>query len=386
MSDHIQPAAERAAHGRSERYATRVAFFIGGFDCAVWAPIIPFVKQRLGLDDGSLGLLILCFGLGSLATMALSGWAAERFGCRAVLRLGSLLAAASLPLLATLRTVPGMVATLLVFGSAVGAIDVVVNIQGVIVEKASGRPLMSGFHAGWSIGGFAGAALMTGMLSLGAAPWMAAVLALVLMAALHFGFSKGLLSAAGAASEKRRLALPPLFVLAVGALMFIGFLSEGSVLDWGAVFLSSNKGVPIAMAGSGYMALSIVMVACRVAGDIIVRKLGGVRVLLLGGLIGAAGFTIVILAAPLWLMLIGFGLIGLGLSNVVPVLFSLCGKQTRMPANQAVSVASTLAYTGVLLGPAIIGGISKASSLSIGLGVVTLLVLVVAASSPIARR
>ena len=385
MSELDETAGERPAPGRAERYATRVAFFIGGFACAVWAPLIPFAKQRLHMDDGGLGLLILCFGLGSLATMFLSGWAAGRFGCRKVLRFGSLLACAVLPLLATLDTVPGMVVALLLFGSAIGAIDVVVNIQGVIVEKASGRPLMSGFHAGWSIGGFAGAALLTGMLSLRAVPWTAVVVAIVLMIVLHFSFSKGLLTYAGRSSGKEKLVFPRGFVLAVGALMFIGFLSEGSVLDWGAVFLSSNKGVPITMAGSGYIALSVVMVICRVTGDAIVRRLGGFRVLLFGGLIGAAGFLVVIFTTPLWVMLIGFGLIGLGLSNVVPVLFSLCGRQKLMPASQAVSVASTLAYTGVLLGPAIIGGVAKASSLSIGLGLVALMVLAVAASSSIAR-
>jgi MFS family permease len=386
MSQPDAMAVERPAPGKMERSATRVFFFIGGFACAVWAPLIPFVKQRLGLDDGGLGLLILTFGLGSLATMALSGWAAGRFGCRAVLRTGALLACAALPLLATLRSVPGMVAALLLFGSAIGAIDVVVNIQGVIVEKAGGRPLMSGFHAGWSIGGFAGAALVTGMLSLGAVPWMAAAAAVLLILVLHFAFSRGLLGYGTHSTEKRRAMLPTGFVLGVGALMFIGFLSEGSVLDWGAVFLSSNKGVPITLSGSGYIALSIVMVICRVTGDAIVKRLGGLRVLLLGGLVGAAGFAIVILASPLWLMLVGFGLIGLGLSNVVPVLFSLCGRQQRMPANQAVSVASTLAYTGVLLGPAIIGGVSRLTSLAWGLGLVMLMVLAIAASAAIARR
>jgi fucose permease len=386
MSELSAAAAERPAPGRTEQWATRVAFFIGGFTCAIWAPLIPFAKQRLHLDDGGLGLLILTFGLGSISTMAIAGWAAGRFGCRKVIRLGALLACAALPLLATLESVPGMVAALLLFGSGIGAIDVVVNIQGVIVEKAGGRPLMSGFHAGWSIGGFAGAALATGLLSLGAAPWMVVAAALALTIALHFSFSRGLLTYARHSSGRQKPVLPHGLVLAIGALMFIGFLSEGSVLDWGAVFLSSNKGVPLTMAGSGYMALSMVMVICRLTGDAIVRRLGGFRVLLFGGLIGAIGFAVVILASPLWLMLIGFGCVGLGLSNVVPVLFSLCGRQKVMPANQAVSVVSTMAYSGVLIGPAIIGGVAKVSSLGFGLGLVALMVLAIAASSSIARR
>jgi len=386
MSEPHAAVGERPTPGKTERLATRVAFFVGGFASAAWAPLIPFAKQRLSLDDGALGLLMLTLGLGSLSTMALSGWAAGRLGCRKVIRFGTLLACAALPLLATLNSFLGMVLALFVFGSAIGTIDVVVNIQGVIVEKARGQPLMSGFHAGWSIGGFAGAALVTALLSLGAASWTAVVVAIVLALLLHVAFSKGLLTYGSHSSEKRRMAFPHGFVLAIGALLFVGFLSEGSLLDWGAVFLSSNKGVSMALAGSGYMAFSIVMVICRMSGDVIVRRLGGFRVLLFGGLIGAIGFATVILSPTLWAILVGFGLIGLGLSNVVPVLFSLCGKQNVMPANQAVSIVSTMAYSGVLLGPAIIGGVARMFNLGLGLGLVALMVLVIAGCSFLARR
>ena len=291
MSNEDRTKVQATIPGKREQIATRVAFFIGGFASAVWAPLIPFAKQRLHLDDGGLGLLILCFGLGSLSTMALAGWAAGRFGCRRVIRLGTLLACLALPFLATLSSTIPFVVALLLFGSAIGAIDVTVNVQAVIVEKAGGRPLMSGFHAGWSIGGFAGAILLTGLFSLGLQPWMAVLVPIIAILALHFLFASGLLPYANESSEKQKFAFPHGIILAIGALCFISFLAEGAILDWGGVFLTSNKNVAIAYAGLGYAGFSLTMLICRLTGDRIVHRIGGFRVLLFGGLIGAAGFA-----------------------------------------------------------------------------------------------
>lgn len=379
-------ARRSAAPGKAERVATRVTFFIGGFASSAWAPLVPYAKQRLALDEGGLGLVLLCFGLGSILTMLLAGWAAGKFGCRRVIRFGSLLACLCLPALAFLSSLPVFVAALFLFGAAIGTIDVTVNIQAVIVEKASGRALMSGFHAGWSIGGFAGSGLLTALFALGVLPWTATLAAVAIVLVLHALTSGGLLPYGGPSTGREKMRFPHGIILGIGALCFISFLAEGSVMDWGAVFLSSNKGMAISMAGMGYMAFSVVMLLCRLAGDAVVRKLGGVRVLFFGALLGALGFGVVILAPAWWLCFLGFGLIGLGLSNVVPVLYSLVGKQDLMPAHQAMSVVSTIAYTGILLGPAIIGGVAKATSLPLGLGLVALLLLAISASARLARK
>jgi Fucose permease len=375
-----------AVPGRRQRIATRVTFFIGGFAGAIWAPLVPYAKQRLGLDDGGLGLVLLCFGIGSISTMLLAGLAVGRFGCKWVIRFGVALACLALPLLATLNSLPFFVASLLLFGAAIGTIDVTVNTQAVIVEKESGRSLMSGFHAGWSIGGFAGSGLMTLLFALGLSPLVSTAIAAIAALCLHLASARGLLTRVQDPGKRERMRFPHGIVLAIGALCFISFLAEGSVMDWGAVFLSSSKGVTMATAGMGYMVFSVVMVACRLAGDAIVRKLGGARLLFVGGLIASAGFLVVVLAPSAWLSMLGFALIGLGVSNVVPVLFSLTGRQSVMPAHQAVSVVTTIAYTGILLGPAIIGGVAKASSLGWGLGLVAVLLLAISASSRLARK
>jgi hypothetical protein len=186
-----------------------------------------------------------------------------------------------------------LVVALLLFGSAIGTIDVVINIQAVLVEKASGRSLMSGFHAFWSIGGFLGAGLVALMLGVSLTPPMVMVVASVLVLGLIGGFRAGLLTDRNPQEEKKTFSLPHPLVLAVAALAFIAFLAEGSILDWSAVYLSSHKSLPMEWAGMGYAVFSVLMLVGRLTGDWIVNRLGQSLVLLLGGLGSAAGVAVV---------------------------------------------------------------------------------------------
>ena len=164
-------------------------FFIAGFVMAAWAPLVPFAKARAAIDDGVLGLILLCLGVGSIVTMPLAGALAARFGCRLVITASAVLLCLTLPLLATVAGPPLLVAAVLVFGAGVGALDVAINIQAIIVERASGRAMMSGFHGQFSLGGIAGAAGVTALLGAGSSPLAAtlcvsaAILVLLVMAA-----------------------------------------------------------------------------------------------------------------------------------------------------------------------------------------------------------
>lgn len=372
--------------GARERVATRLVFFVGGFTSAAWAPLVPFAKSRLGLDEGALGLVLLFFGLGALIAMPIGGWLAARLGCRKVIVGAVALSVVTLPLLSIVNLLPLFVVCLLLFGASIGVVDVVVNIQAIIVERAAGRSLMSGFHGGWSLGGFAGAGVVTLLFAVGLAPWLALLVAMVPSVALAALSFSGLLTYGGQAAESRRFVFPSGFVIGLALLSFIAFLAEGSVLDWGAVYLSSAKSLEMSLAGTGYTVFAIVMLVGRLTGDRVVQLMGGFRVLLFGGLIAATGFAVVCIAPLWWITFLGFALIGLGLSNVVPVLFSLVGKQTAMPSGQAMSLVGTVAYSGVLLGPAIIGGVAKLYDLTIGLALVAVLVLAITGSARIARR
>ncbi|HJU39077.1 MAG TPA: MFS transporter, partial [Tahibacter sp.] len=159
----------------STRLATRVGFFVAGFGIACWAPLVPFAKARLGIDDGMLGLLLLCLGIGSVAAMLAAGMLSARFGARPVVVASGFGLAATLPLLAAAPTPLALGAALFLFGASLGSLDVAINIHAVEVERDARQPLMSGFHAQFSVGGFAGAAAMTALLSLGLGPFASAL-------------------------------------------------------------------------------------------------------------------------------------------------------------------------------------------------------------------
>lgn len=149
------------------RLATRIAFFVAGFGIACWAPLVPFAKQRLGVDDATLGLLLLCIGIGSVVAMLATGPLSARYGSRPVIVAGGIGLAVLLPLLAGASTPATLAGVLLLFGASLGSIDVAMNVHAVEVERDADRPLMSGFHALFSVGGFAGSSLMTLLLSAG---------------------------------------------------------------------------------------------------------------------------------------------------------------------------------------------------------------------------
>ncbi len=370
----------RHAPGAAEQRATRVVFFIVGFAFSAWAALVPFAKARAGLSDGALGLLLLCLGIGSIITMPIAGASAARFGCRRVMVVAALAAAAMLPFLATLSALPALVAALMVFGAALGAMDVAMNIQAIIVERASGRSMMSGFHGLFSLGGIAGAGGMAALLSAGASP-LAAVLCVSLGIAAALAVSAAHLLPYGARKEGPAFAVPRGIVLLIGALAFVLFLAEGAVLDWSAVFLTSVRGVAASYAGLGYAAFAATMTAGRLAGDRIVARLGPRRVVLTGGLCAAAGF-VVATAVPSWeAALLGYALVGVGCANIVPVLFSAVGRQDVMPENVAVPAITTLGYAGILAGPAGIGFIAHLTSLPAAFLILAAMLVAVALSS-----
>lgn len=345
-----------------QQFSTRAAFFIPGFAIACWAPLVPFAKARAGLDDAMLGVLLLCLGLGSLLSMPLAGVLAARRGCRQVMLLTVLMMVLTLPLLATASTPLAIGVSLLVFGAGIGAMDCVMNIQAVVVERESGRAMMSGFHAFYSIGALTGAALVSLLLSAGASALAASLVVAAGVVAITAGSARWWRSERaphGASS----FALPGGVVVVIGAVCFISFLAEGSMLDWSAVFLHEVRGVAVAHAGWGFVAFNIAMTAARLLGDSVVNRLGPRIAVLAGGMVACAGFVLATLVPGFAMAMVGYALVGIGCANIVPVMFSLAGRQTRMPESVAIPAVTTMGYAGVLLGPAAIGFIAQQWSL-----------------------
>ena len=348
--------------GMREVHAARAFFFIGGFGTATWAPLVPLLRERLMVGDDVLGMLLLCIGVGSLLTMPLSGALAMRLGCRRVVMTASILFAAILLLVSCVDALSLAVPIVLIFGAVMGCIDVVVNIVAVLVEKGIGRRIMSGMHAFWSLGGFVGAGLYGVWVGLlGLTPFQSTAIAAGLILLLTAVFGRHLIPYGGGGGAL--LALPRGIIVFVGMTAFIAFLSEGAVMDWGGVYLTTVRGMDLALAGTGYSVFSAAMLTMRFLGDRVVQRIGALPVAVGGALLAFGGILLVMFAPADVLLYGGFFSIGIGSANIVPVFFSLMGRQNVMPVSAAVSAVSTMGYLGILAGPAAIGFVSSLTTL-----------------------
>jgi MFS family permease len=380
----LSAISERPITARAEQRSTRLLFLIAGFAAAAWASLVPFAKARTGLNEAALGLALLCLGAGSILAMPIAGALSTRYGCRIVLAVSSALLCATLPLLAITSSVPLLATTLFFFGVALGSTDCVMNVQAVIVERASGKPMMSGFHGFYSLGGIVGAAGTSALLTLNMSAFGGTLIVVVTIVIALLMAYPALLSY-GNPAEGPPFAIPHGIVLFLGVLCFIVFLVEGSMLDWSAVFLTEQRGMPVAQAGFGFASFSLAMTLGRLTGDRIVATIGRRAVLAAGGSLSAGGIALAV-TAPWWqVALVGYALVGLGCSNIVPVLYTAVGRQTTMPQAVAIPAITTLGYAGILAGPAGIGFIAHQSSLSAAFFLVAALMVAVAASSNMLR-
>ena len=375
----------KAARLPAARLATRWAFLVAGFGVACWAPLVPFAKQRLGVDDGVLGLLLLCIGLGSVIAMVVTGALSARYGSKPIVVAAGFGLAIVLPLLTVASTPLTLAMALLAFGACLGSLDVAMNIHAVDVERAEGRPLMSGFHALFSVGGFIGSAVMTFLLSLHIGTFISTLpCAALMLLAIITARSRLLVSVH--ASDGPLFAVPRGIVLLLAALAAITFLVEGALLDWSALLITGKGLVSAAHGGLGYLFFSIAMTAGRFSGDALTARIGDRATVFWGGLLAMVGFAVLLLAPAVLVAMSGFVLIGLGASNVVPVLFRRAGSQRAMPSGLAVAAITTTGYAGLLAGPAGVGMIAKAAGLPMAFWVLAALLCLVPACASLATR
>jgi predicted MFS family arabinose efflux permease len=376
----ISAAVDRGGLAPAAR-ATRLIFLVSGIGMAAWAPMVPYAKARLGLDDASLGLVLLAFGGGSMAAMPLVGWLTQRYGHRRVIGVGGLLLCLALPGLALASTAIALATILLCFGMALGAVDVAMNAHAVEVERRAGRPMMSGFHGLFSVGGLGGALGMSVLLALGASLLVAAVLVALLLAVMVVTQWYSLLERTSERTTRKAFAMPRGIVLLLGLLCFISFLAEGAMLDWSAVFLREFRGFDAATAGIGYAGFSVAMALVRLVGDRVVARIGPVLTVRLGAALAAAGFLLATLVTWPPAALLGFVLVGFGAANIVPVMFGAAGRLPGTSPEISLATVTMLGYAGLLSGPALIGFLAQASSLAAALAAVAGLLLLTAASA-----
>lgn len=373
------------------KIATRYMFLICGLGLSSWAPMVPFVKDRLAINEASLGLLLLLLGLGAIIMMPLSGFLMHRIGSRKVIGSGALLVAFTLPLLLIIPGYMGMAIALFIFGCGIGTVDVAMNAHGVQVQNLFGKPIMSSLHGLFSVGGLLGSLGLGFLMKAGLNPLHAAVvISILLLIILGIKYKKlfnvdfeqdTIKKFTGTKEEVKPVARfqwlnGTIFLL--GFLCFSVFLSEGAMLDWSAVFLTDLKNVSVEYSGIGYASFSVAMAAMRLTGDKIVERLNPKIIVVGGSFIAVTGLLLIILASWLPLVLFGFVLLGIGAANIVPIFFSEGGRIPGTSPNTSISAITTMGYAGQLAGPALLGFIAHRFSLQAAFGSVALLMFLVA--------
>lgn len=371
--------------------ATQLIFLICGLGISAWAPMVPVVRDRLHLNDADLGLLLLLLGFGAMIMMPLSGFLLRLVGSRRLMAISTILAAVVLPLFLIIPSYTGMGLALFVFGCAMGVIDVAMNTHGVQVQRLYERPIMSSLHGLYSVGGLFGSLGLGFLIKMRLNPLHAAIVIAVLLIALLISQYQYLFSFAAEREmmEKhhktsdpdkgsRRLQWLNKTLLLLGFMCFSVFLSEGAMLDWGAVFLRDLKNIAPEFAGAGYAAFSFAMAGMRLTGDTILERTSSRTIVIGGGLVAAAGIGLMILVSWLPLVLLGFVLVGLGASNIVPIFFSESGNVKGVSSTAGIAVMTTMGYGGALAGPAILGYVAHALSLEAAFALVAVLMVLVA--------
>ncbi|MCU4637808.1 MULTISPECIES: MFS transporter [Acinetobacter] len=370
----------------TQRLATRLSFFSLGFATAAWAPLIPFAQQRLNLNHADFGLLLLCMGIGSMIAMPATGALVKRWGCRPLIALALMLLMVLLPSLTMWSSIVTMAVALFVFGSAAGCLGVAINLQAVVVEKHSLRALMSSFHGMCSLGGLTGAMLVTALLAVGLSPLMSTLSVVMILLVIGgvaipsclTSFEQDEKTHEDTTQAPKKFYRPDGIILLIGMMCFIAFLSEGAAMDWGGIYLTSKYQLNPAFAGLAYTFFALSMTTGRFAGHVLLKQWGEKNIVTYSAIVAAIGMAIIV-TAPVWqVVILGYALLGLGCSNIVPVMFSRVGRQNNMPKAAALSLVSTIAYTGSLSGPALIGLIGEWTGLSTVLTGVAVLLFVIA--------
>ncbi|MFD6327252.1 MFS transporter [Streptomyces sp. NPDC058442] len=383
---------------RAARVATYVYFVLCGTLMGTWVVHIPAIEERVGISHATLGGLLVLLGLGALIGMQVAGLLTDRLGSRIVVPAGGILCGAALVLPGLAQDPWTLAGALLVFGFCNGCLDVSMNAHAVHVEKAYGRPVMSGFHATFSVGGVLAALFGAGAASatLNPAAGMAAMGAVGIVIALTS--ARALLPAApavespgsGSAEEpgasptvKRRSAKGRVWLLAVLALMVM--LCEGAANDWSALHLMDILGAPASTAAFAYGTFAAAMTIGRLLADRFVARFGSMAILRYGAATATAGITLVALGPWMWAAFTGWALFGLGLSGCVPQLFSAAGHADPSAAGANVSRVAGLGYVGMLAGPAVIGWLTHLVALNHAFVLLTLLCATTAVGARVLR-
>jgi MFS family permease len=358
------------------RIAISATFFVSGMLFTLWASRIPDIKTALRISNGQLGTALLMLGAGMFGALPLTHWLIERYGSERVTRVAGVTACLALMLAGFATSLVELSVALALFGGSMSALDVAMNSQASLLEKAYGRSIMSSFHGVWSVGALIGASLGSVFASRGLSPLNQFVSVNSVLAVLALLAGLRLVHDIGAHDPARRVFVwPTRPVVIVGVIGACGGMIEGGISDWSAVYLYETLATDVGFAALGLLGFSVAMAISRFFGDRLIDRFGAIAVLRAGGVLSGAAVVAAIVTSHPYVVVGAFTLAGFGMSPVFPIVFSAAGNIRGMSPGAAITAAATMAYGGQMIGPPIIGYGADVMSLRISLGVLAVLCL-----------
>ena len=361
------------------RIAVGCFFFLHGLCFASWGSRIPTIQQQLGLSEAGLGGVLLALPVGLLISLPVAGWVVAKAGSRGVVTFAVLLYSATLVGIGYCDSTLELVMALFVFGFAGNLVNISVNTQGVGVEALYKKTIMASFHGMWSLAGFTGAAIGTLMIGNGVVPSRHFIV-IMLIAVLAIAIASRFLlrEDVNTDADKPIFVMPDKSLIDLGFICFFAMICEGAMFDWSGVYFKKVLGAEGAWVGAGYTAFMCTMAGTRFIADWFTSRFGSQRVLQVSGILTALGLLIAVLLPHLYTAIVGFLLVGAGVSAVVPLVYSAAGKSKVMSPGVALAAVSTIGFFGFLIGPPLIGFVAGATSLRISFTIIAVMGLSIA--------
>jgi MFS family permease len=355
------------------RLAMSLFYFGMGFCFATWASRIPDIKSYLGLSEGELGTILFALPLGQLSAMAFSGRIVTRFGSRNVLLSAMPFYAFCLTFIGLAEQPWQLALTLYLFGICANFSNIAINTQGVYTEQIFKKPIMGSFHGSWSLAGFCGALVALVMVKFNLTPYQHFLIVFgiaILIIIINYRFLVKVKPIIKKETDVKnsRFKMPEKSLIWLGIIGFCCMASEGIMFDWSGVYFKDIVKAPGALVILGYTSFMITMASGRFLSDILVRKFGTRKILIISGITISFGLYTAVIFPFLIPSTIAFMLVGFGVSNVIPIIYSTTGRTAKIPTGIALTIVSGISFLGFLMGPPIIGHIAELTSLRYSFG------------------
>lgn len=356
------PVSPTLTSKRALRIAVGAMFFMAGLSFSSWASRIATVQQNMGLSDAALGAVLFSLPVGLMCSLPFSGWIITKIGSRKLLISALLIYSMALVSLGLAQNTFQLIICLVCFGFSSNAVNISVNTQAVVTEELYQKPILASFHGLWSLAGFTGAGIGTIMIANGVAPLYHFLLMMVIIII-------GVIVAARYLKDDKVASTGPVFVMPdhslikLGVIAFCSMICEGAMFDWSVIYFKKVVLAPTALVGAGFTAFMFTMAGGRFFADWFVHRYGLKRILQISGSLTATGLLIAVALPYVYSAMAGFLLVGVGVSSVVPMVFSAAGKSKTMQPGVALAAVSTIGFLGFLIGPPIIGFIAGIATL-----------------------